>query len=127
MPDDTCNSALCRWLWPKLLQKVVDEFVESRNAYRSRKDQQKAGPSGISSNVAFSLPHTWGGRNCLLPVDCDVIRQIKEAMGGDDVLSFVDRDYAAQAEIAYSSLGITDLNFGNVWNVFSAMLDILLP
>jgi len=73
------------------------------------------------------LPHTWGGRNCLLPVDCDVIRQIKEGMGGDDILSFVDRDYAAQAEIAYSSLGITDLNFGNVWNVFSAMLDILLP
>ena len=46
-------------------------------------------------------------------------------MGGDDILSFVDRDFAAQAEIAYDSLGVADLNFNNVWDIFSKMLNIL--
>lgn len=119
------DSTLCQWLWPKLLQKVTNEFMESRNAYRSRKDSKKPGPSGMSRNVAFSLPQSWGGRDCLLPVDCEVIRQIKEEMGGDDILAFVDHEYAARAEVAYSSLGIADLNFNNVWSVFSAMLEIL--
>lgn len=125
MPNDKCNSQLCQWLWSKLLQKVTDDFMDSRNAFRSRKDSKKAGPSGMSRNVAFSLPHTWGGRDCLLPVDHNVIKEIKEAMGGDDILAFVDCDYAAQAKAAYDTLGITDLNFNNVWSVFSAMLDIL--
>jgi hypothetical protein len=125
MSDNTYGSNVCQWLWPKLLQKVTDEFMESRNAYRSWKDQKKAGPSGISRNIAYSLPHTWGGRNCLLPVDRNIIRQIKEEMGGDDILAFVDRDFAAQAETAYNLLGVADLNFNNVWDIFSKMLKIL--
>jgi hypothetical protein len=125
MSDNTYGSNVCQWLWPKLLQKVTNEFMESQNAFRSRKDRKKAGPSGISRNIAYSLPHTWGGRNCLLPVDRNIIRQIKEEMGGDDILSFVDHDFAAQAEIAYNSLGVADLNFNNVWDIFSKMLNIL--
>lgn len=124
-PDDTCDSELCQWLWPKLLQKITNEFMESRNAYCSRKDSKKAGPSGMSQNVAFSLLNTWGGRNCLLPIDRDVIKQIKEEMGGDNILAFVDHDFSAQAATAYDSLGIADLNFNNVWDIFTAMLEIL--
>lgn len=127
MPDsDTCHdSELCQWLWPKLLQKITNGFMESQNAYRSRKDSKKAGPSWMSQNVAFSLPNTWGGRNCLLPVDHIVIKQIKEEMGGDDILAFVDREFSARAVTAYDSLGIADLNFNNVWDIFTAMLEIL--
>jgi hypothetical protein len=119
------SSETCQWLWSKLLQKVTDEFMESRNAYRSRKDNKKAGPSGMSRNIAFSLPHTWGGKNCILPIDRDVVRQIKAEMGGDDILAFVDRDFADRAETAYESLGIVDLNFNNVWSIFSRMLEIM--
>lgn len=119
------SSETCQWLWSKLLQKVTDEFMESRNAYRSRKDNKKAGPSGMSHNIAFSLPHTWGGKNCILPIDQDVVRQIKAEMGGDDILAFVDCDFADQAETAYESLGIVNLNFNNVWSIFSRMLEIM--
>ena len=52
-------------------------------------------------------------------------KQIKEEMGGDDILAFVDHDFSAQAATAYDSLGIADLNFNNVWDIFTAMLEIL--
>src|ERR1700679_757102 len=69
---------LCQWLWPKLLRKLVEDFMESRNSYKSRHDRDKPGPSGMSRNEAFSLPHLWGGRQCLLDVNMDIIRELKD-------------------------------------------------
>ncbi|KAF8238077.1 hypothetical protein L208DRAFT_1375366 [Tricholoma matsutake] len=92
---------LCQWLWPKLLQKLAKEFMESRNAYKSRCDCTKPGPSGMSHNEAYSLPHKWGGWQCLLNVDLDVIHEIKEFISnGEDMFHFplVTVEFERQAE-----------------------------
>jgi len=52
------------------------------------KNNEKEGPSGMSQNEAFSLPENWGGHNYLLKVDVAVIHELKEAMGGDEILEF---------------------------------------
>lgn len=88
------------------------------NGVKMRKDKEKAGPLGMSRNEAFSLPQNWGGRNCLLLVDVEVICQLKEAMGGDEVLEFVSAEFSAHAQAAFDTLGIADLNATNVWYVF---------
>ena len=44
---------LCQWLWPKLLQKLAKEFMDSRNSYKSHLNHNKPGPSGMSRNEAF--------------------------------------------------------------------------
>ena len=91
-----------------------------------RKDKNKAGPSGCSRNEAFSLPESWGGRNCLLPIsNLDIIRELKEELGGASILDFVDADFATQAEGAYDQLGITKLTMDNVWVIFTDMLMLL--
>ena len=83
------SSQLCQWLWPKLLRKLAEEFMEARNAFRSQLDCSKPGPSSMSCNEAYSLPHKWGGRQCLLNVDIGVISEIKEFMSdGKDVFHF---------------------------------------
>ena len=79
----------------------------------------------MSRNMAFSLPHLWGGRDCLLPVDVQVIRQLREAMGGDEILAFVNSEYAARAAEVYSTLGVADLTFNNVWLVFEQMIPLM--
>jgi hypothetical protein len=89
--------------------------------------KDKAGPSGMARNTAFSFPEKWNGRNCLLPVDVAVIRQIKEVLGGDEILEFVSADFAVRAQAAYESLGISRLKFDNVWDVFTAMLSLVFP
>jgi hypothetical protein len=86
-----------------------------------RKDNEKAGPSGMSRNEAFSLPESWGGRNCLLEVDMAVIAELKEAMRGDGILDFVSAEFSQRAQAAYDTLGVNDLNIENVWYVFGKL------
>lgn len=81
----------------------------------------------MSRNEAFSLPESWGGRNCLLPVDINVIREMKEALGGDAILEFVPADFAQRAQDAYDTLNIADLTLENVWYVFRDLLPNLFP
>ena len=66
-------SLLCQWLWLKLLQQELDLFMEFRNRARMCKDKNKASFSGCSQNNAFSLFYKWGGWDCLLPVDVNII------------------------------------------------------
>jgi hypothetical protein len=100
--------------------------MEFQNGVHMRKDKNKVGPSGCSRNDAFSLPESWGGRNCLLPIsNLAVIRELKEELDGDSILDFVDADFGRQAEGAYDHLGITKLNMDNVWVIFTDMLMLL--
>ncbi len=122
----TLSSELCQWLWPKLLRKKLAEFMEARNSFKSRKDVDKPGPSGMSRNVAFALPHTWGGRNLLLPVDVTLIQEIKEFMGGDQILEFVTAEYSAKIQDIYDQLGVQNLDFDNVWEIFRSILTRLV-
>jgi hypothetical protein len=120
------SSELCQWLWPRLLQKELDTFMEFRNGCMMRKDQEKPGPSGMSRNQAFSLPEMWGGRDCLLKInDLSVIEGLKKELGGDELVSFSTPEFSAHAQAAYDSLAIIDLTFENVWAVFTVMLPLV--
>lgn len=94
-----------------------------RNGARMRKNKNKPGPSGMSRNEAFSLPEKWGGRNCLLPVNVNIIRDIKDAMGGDEILEFTTAEFSEQCKSIFDELGFSSiLSFENVWDIFTAML-----
>ena len=79
----------------------------------------------MSRNEAFSLPESWGGRNCLLKVDMAIIRELKEAMGGDEILEFVSAEFSQHAQAMYDTLGVMDLNIENVWHVFSDLYPLV--
>lgn len=79
----------------------------------------------MSRYEAFVLPHKWDGINCLLPVDVEVIREIKQAMGGDELLEFTTREYRQKAQAVYDSLHIKNLTLDNAWDVFNAMLPLM--
>ncbi len=96
--------------------------MEFRNGVRMRKDKNKAGPSGCSRNDAFSLHEKYGLANCLMEVDVEVIREMKQQLGGDAILSFVSMEFATRADIVYTSLNIQALSMDNVWEVFQLML-----
>lgn len=108
-----------------MLQKELDDFRAFRNGAKMRKDNDKAGPSGCSRNEAFSCFTEWGGRNFLLPVDVGVVQEMKEALGGDSLLSFVDDDFAACCQAAYETLGVEDLNIDNIWSVWKSLYNVL--
>lgn len=81
----------------------------------------------MSRNEAFTNFDSWGGVNCLQKVDKDVIRQMREDMGGDALIAFSTPEFAARAEQAFESLGPVALTQKNVWDVFQAMLPLVFP
>ncbi|KAF9451473.1 hypothetical protein P691DRAFT_796776 [Macrolepiota fuliginosa MF-IS2] len=125
-PDNPVHYEICQWLWPKLLQQKLNDFMYERNSFRPRKVKGKSGPNGMSRNIAFSLPHEWGGKDLLLPVDVSVIQEIKTTMGGDDLLNFVSPEYSARVQPIYDSLGVKLLMFQNIWEVFGSLLTCLV-
>jgi len=90
-----------------------------------RKDTKKAGPSGMSRDQAFTFPERWGGRDCLLPVDVEVIKAMKKDMGGDALLEFVSAEFSARAQVVFDGLNISELSFENIWTVFSLMYPLI--
>ncbi|EDQ99971.1 uncharacterized protein LACBIDRAFT_334558 [Laccaria bicolor S238N-H82] len=131
-PEDPVHSQLSQWLWSKTLQLALDGFTEMRNGQKMRKDNEKAGPSGCSRNEAFFLPQNFGLVDKLLPLNDDqlkIVFEIKEFMGGDALLAFASPEFSEKAEIAYQSLGVTELTIHNAWHIFEALLPLfyILP
>ncbi|KAI0694409.1 hypothetical protein BC835DRAFT_1218090, partial [Cytidiella melzeri] len=123
--NDQNPHQLCQWLWPVLLFQELKKAMDFCNALPIWKQKNKSGPSGMPRNDAFTLPDKWGGLNCLLPVDMHIIRDIKEAMGGNNILGFVSCDFRKCTEHVYASLNVAQLEFDNVWFVFNAMLPLV--
>ncbi|KAF9511735.1 hypothetical protein BS47DRAFT_1363611 [Hydnum rufescens UP504] len=116
---------LCRWLWSTFLQQELDEYRHRVNAAKTHKVKGKLLPSGVAPDIVYSIPERYGMKDRLLPIDVDVIREIKAYMGGDSIIGFVPPEYAQQARAAFDSLGVIKLSVGNVWSVFVAMLPIM--
>ncbi len=85
-----------------------------------RYDKEKKLPSGTAPNVAYSLHAQYGIENYLQPVDRNTIRELKEALGGEDLIRFVSVEYARRAEDIFGSLGVK-LTFDTVWMIFQMM------
>lgn len=121
-------SHLSQWLWSKTLQRELDAFRAKRNGQKMRKDNAKAGPSNCSRNDAFTMPEDEGLVNKLLALDDDqlkIVSEIKRTMGGNALLDFVSPEYSIQFEVAYASLGVTELTMQNAWRIFEALLPLL--
>jgi len=127
-PVFTLASMVCRWLWAKLIRQELQSWVAYANGVPMRKDKGKPGPSGMSRNEAYSLYESWGGRDCLLPVtNTELIHELKEVVGGAELLEFSSPDLSTRAQDAFNSLGTFNLGFENVWIVFRQILPLVFP
>ncbi|KAF8231279.1 hypothetical protein L208DRAFT_1423588 [Tricholoma matsutake] len=109
-PQNAQEFELCQWLWLKYLRQSIAEEMTITNGARMQKDKNKAGPSGMSCDTVFSLPASWGGKDCLLPI---------EDMG------FVLAEFSDCAEVAYNTLHIENLMGTNIWHVFQELLPLV--
>ena len=81
--------------------------MEFRNGCMMRKDKSKPGPSEMSQNQAYSLPEAWNGRNCLLKIeDLSIIKELKDKLGGDELVSFLTPEFSVHALEAFNSVDV---------------------
>jgi len=124
-PTDPRQYELIQWLWPTIIQKELDKLRDHFNNHVVRTDRNKIIPSGVSPNVAYALPEEYSGEDCLQPVDRQVVHELMEKLGGEQLLYFVTREYAEEAQAVFDTLHINDLSLQNVWHVFRAMLPLM--
>ncbi|KAJ7592636.1 hypothetical protein C8J56DRAFT_929099 [Mycena floridula] len=115
---------LVHWLWPMLIQAELDDVKDTFNDHATRKDRGKKLPSGDSPNVMYSLHRKFGGENCLIPVDTEIVKELMEELGGEDLIRFVTVEYADHAKAVFDSLDMP-LTMQNVWQVFQLMLPLM--
>ncbi|GJJ07921.1 hypothetical protein Clacol_002127 [Clathrus columnatus] len=124
-PQDPKHFELVQWLWPKLINQELDELRDRLNNHRVCKDRTKISPSGTTPHIALSLYKEYNAEWMLQHVDCNVVQDLMEELGGADLVHFVSVGYAERAEVVYSGLGISKLSFHNVWEIFRAMLPLI--
>jgi hypothetical protein len=117
-------SDLHQWLWPKFVQQELDSFRDRMNNHAVRSDRHKHLPSGVSPRVAYALYSNYDGRQCLIPVDREVVKAMMDEIG-EDVIRFVSREYEARAEAAFSTLGVSKLTKANIWQIFVDMIPLM--
>ncbi|KDQ58206.1 hypothetical protein JAAARDRAFT_57951 [Jaapia argillacea MUCL 33604] len=126
-PSNPCEYELVQWLWSTLIQKELDKQMERFNNHKIRYDKNKLLPSGVSPNVAYSLYDQFSGQQCLQPVNRNLICQLMDELGGEDLIQFVSVKYATCTTAVFDSLSFGMLTFQNVWEVFLEMLPIMYP
>ena len=110
------------------MKQELRSWVAYANGVPTRKNRDKPGPSGMSRNEAYSLYESWGGRDCLVPItNTELIRELKDAVGGAELLEFSSPELSMRAQDAFNSLGALTLGFENVWIVFQQILPLVFP
>ncbi|KAF9523980.1 hypothetical protein CPB83DRAFT_877814 [Crepidotus variabilis] len=120
---------LCRWLWAKLLRQDLASYVYFQNTWPGRKVPYKATPSGVARDTAYKDYHQYGMDDYLQPLtteQVDVVRELKELIGGERPLAFSSEEFDVRAQAAYDELEIKQLNTENVWHLFEALLTRLV-
>ncbi|KAJ7859991.1 hypothetical protein B0H14DRAFT_2576910 [Mycena olivaceomarginata] len=127
IPGDAAHTNLFRWLWPKIVQIGLDEFVDYFNNKRTRKQQNRILPSGVAPNVVFNMPGDYGLENLAIPVTQEAIDELRALIDTprEDALRWVSEDFAVVANDIYTILGSPKLEVLSGWAIFNAMVPLV--
>ncbi|KAF8131323.1 hypothetical protein K438DRAFT_1788317 [Mycena galopus ATCC 62051] len=76
IPGDVIHKNLFRWLWPKIVQIGLDEFLDYFNNEKTRKQRNRILPSSVAPNVVFDMSADYGLQNLAIPVTHEAIQEL---------------------------------------------------
>ncbi|KAF8886422.1 hypothetical protein CPB84DRAFT_1816716 [Gymnopilus junonius] len=115
------------WLWPKILQIQLDQFVEYWNNHRIRAQADKPNMSGSTPRHAFTVPDL-PAQQCGITVDQAVIDALRHQIpvSRKDSMRWVDDEFEVAATMAFSSIGEPPLsNLLSGWKIFTSMARVI--
>lgn len=118
---------LALWIWPKVMQQELDTFCRIANSKRTRKQKDKILPSGVTPNHSYENPARWGGRECLIQVDLDVVGHLLEGLRPkyEKLTNWgVPEEFARRAEVGLRGIrpwSIERVTITNIWLVFGTL------
>ncbi|KAJ6609275.1 hypothetical protein B0H10DRAFT_2438663 [Mycena sp. CBHHK59/15] len=94
------------WIWFPTIQRSLNKFIEQQNNHRF-----------------YSNPAAYGGEECLIPIDMDVLDALLESCDeGYAKMRYVDDAFHEIAEAAYIAAGKPQITVQTAWLVFRSMV-----
>ncbi|KAK6975009.1 hypothetical protein R3P38DRAFT_3412060 [Favolaschia claudopus] len=127
IPGDLIHRHLFLWLWSKIVQISLDEFVDYFNNKKTRRQRARILPSGVAPNVVFDMPQDYGLENLAIAVPQAAIDQLRDLIDTprSEALRWVLDVFDAVAREVYARLGSPGLQVLTGWAIFNAMAPLL--
>ncbi|KAK7014636.1 hypothetical protein R3P38DRAFT_3573378 [Favolaschia claudopus] len=127
IPGNLIHRHLFRWLWSKIVQVGLDEFLDYFNNQKTRKQPGRILPSGVAPNVVFDMPQDYGLENLAVPVAQEAIDALRGLIDAprSEALRWVPDLFNGLAFEVYHELGSPKLEALNGWAVFNAMAPLI--
>ncbi|KAE9397803.1 hypothetical protein BT96DRAFT_822851 [Gymnopus androsaceus JB14] len=126
-PSNEMHVLLFNWIWPKVVQSALDEFVAYWNNHKTRNQHAANIPTGAAPNVIFDFPHNYGLSNCGVAVPTSDIAALRETIlrTREECFQWVPVDFDTTAYNTYVQLNSPKLDHTTGWQVFVDMIDSL--
>ncbi|KAK7036956.1 hypothetical protein R3P38DRAFT_2517122, partial [Favolaschia claudopus] len=119
---------LFNWLWPKIIQLCLDDFVDYWNNHRIRSQRDKVLPSGFSPNYICDFPERFGLVKFGEQAPQEYIDQLRQNIpkSREECYRWVSDEFDTQAAEVYEQIGSPKLKLTDGWTIFCHMLPLLL-
>ncbi|KAF7338929.1 hypothetical protein MVEN_01969000 [Mycena venus] len=123
-PSFQLHIDLFNWLWPKIVQLSLDEFVEYWNNHKIRTQRNKLLPSGFSPNYICDFPESFGLVDFSVPAPQDFVDALRQNIPKprDECYRWVSDEFDARAWEVYEHIGAPKLMLTEGWTIFCQML-----
>ncbi|KAJ7109628.1 hypothetical protein C8R43DRAFT_904761 [Mycena crocata] len=115
---------LFNWVWPKIVQRSLDEFVEYWNNHKIRTQRNKLLPSGFSPNYVCDFPDKFGLTHFGVPAPQQFVDALRENIPKPraECYRWVSAEFEMQAQAVYEHIGSPELTLTEGWTIFCQML-----
>jgi hypothetical protein len=118
---------LFHWLWPKIVQGVLDLFTKYWNNHKVRKQSGKELPSGVAPFEVWRFPARFGLIRAGIKVDPAVVEELRSRIpiSREECFRWVTDEFDARATAAYRAIGEPKLTLQDGWSIFMLMKPLL--
>ncbi|KAF8202754.1 hypothetical protein K438DRAFT_1581060, partial [Mycena galopus ATCC 62051] len=127
IPGDVIHKNLFCWLWPKIVQIGLDEFLDYFNNKKTRKQRNRILPSSVAPNVVFDMPADYSLQNLAIPVTQEVIQELRGLIETprEEAFRWVSDEFDMLATNIYNGLGSPKLETLSGWAILNAMAPLI--
>lgn len=112
-----------------MVKRIMDEFVEDKNLYRTRRNDHSHLPTMVPADVAYFCPEIYGGERSLVSVPDGIIQKMMDTFYPDceELFQYCDPEFKKLVEMIAEEEGVilAKLDLVSVWKAFDKILTVL--
>ncbi|KAJ7878361.1 hypothetical protein B0H14DRAFT_3130022 [Mycena olivaceomarginata] len=115
---------LFNWLWPKIIQLALDNFLDYWNNHKIRTQRNKLLPSGFSPNYICDFPEKFALTHFGVAAPQPFINALRQNIPKTqrECCRWVPDEFDAKASEVYAQIGEPKFVLTNGWTIFCQML-----